>query len=87
MRPPTMQRPRETLVWATPPPMPSAMGTAPIMAAMVVMMMGRNRMRAASMMASSALLPSFSTALLAKSIMMIPFFSTMPMRRMSPTKE
>ena len=87
MSPPTMQRPRPMRLWAVAPPMPRAMGRAPMMAAKVVMRMGRNRMRQASRIASSGFLFSSLTAALAKSTIMIPFFKTMPMSKMSPTKE
>ncbi len=55
-------------------------------AAIVVIMIGRNRTTAAWRIASAGPLPSARAASIAKSIIMIAFFSTMPTSMMSPTK-
>jgi hypothetical protein len=57
---------------------------APNRAAMVVMMIGRNRSRQAWKMAASGLFCSVRSASSAKSIIIIAFFFTMPMSRMIP---
>ena len=67
-----------------PVPVPSASGKAPSSAAMVVIMMGRKRSRHASWIASLVLLLSSRSASRAKSIIMIAFFLTIPIRRMIP---
>ena len=54
-------------------------------AAIVVIMMGRNRMRQASRMASCADFPSVRCASIAKSIIMMPFFFTSPTSMITPT--
>ena len=54
------------------------------MAAIVVIMIGRKRSRQASRIASSALSPRLRSASSAKSIIMIAFFFTMPISRMTP---
>ncbi len=63
------------------------MGMAPASAANVVIMIGRKRTRQASTMACSALkvLPCSRSFAMAKSIIMMAFFFTMPMSRMTPT--
>ena len=53
---------------------------------MVVIMIGRKRSRHASKMAFSGARPRFRSASIAKSIIMIAFFFTMPMRRITPMK-
>src|SRR5439155_314319 len=68
-----------------PTPTPSAMGRVPMSAAIVVIMMGRNRMRQASRMASCADFPSVRCASIAKSIIMMPFFFTSPTSMITPT--
>ena len=67
-----------------PAPWPSAIGSAPNSAAIVVIMIGRKRSRQASWIASRGLLPSIRSAWSAKSIIMIAFFLTMPISRMTP---
>ncbi len=67
-----------------PVPVPNASGRAPNSAAMVVIMMGRKRSRQAWRMASSGFLRSVRCATRAKSIIMMAFFFTMPIRRMMP---
>ena len=67
-----------------PVPLPSASGSAPSMAAIVVMRIGRKRRRQASKIASRGLLPSCRSAASAKSTIMMAFFFTMPMSRMMP---
>ncbi|MNU08652.1 hypothetical protein D3C72_2547960 [compost metagenome] len=62
-----------------------AKGMAPMMAAAVVIMMGRKRTRLASKIASGAALP-FRPSSIAKSIIMMAFFLTMPMSIIKPTK-
>jgi len=54
-------------------------------AAIVVIMIGRNRMEHACRMASWADLPSLRCASSAKSIIMMPFFFTSPTSMMTPT--
>jgi hypothetical protein len=51
---------------------------------LVVIMIGRNRSRHASYMASRGAFPSLRSASSAKSIIMIAFFFTMPISRMMP---
>jgi hypothetical protein len=71
-----------------PTPVPIASGTAPRSAAIVVIMIGRNRSRQACRIASSG--PTYRpsmplrSASNAKSIIMIAFFFTMPISRMMP---
>ena len=67
-----------------PVPVPRASGSAPSMAAKVVIRMGRKRSRLASKMASRGLLPSWRSAARAKSTIRIPFFFTRPISRMMP---
>ena len=64
--------------------MPSASGSAPSIAAMVVIRIGRKRSRQASKIESREFLPSFRSAASAKSIIMMAFFFTMPISRMMP---
>src|SRR5712672_1203330 len=71
------------LVSERPPPL-SAIGIAPNNAAKVVIMIGRKRNRHAWWIASRGLLPSSRSACSAKSIIMIAFFLTMPISRMTP---
>ena len=67
-----------------PMPVPSASGSPPRSAAIVVIMMGRKRSRHASWIDSSGVMPWSRSASSAKSIIMIAFFFTMPMRRTMP---
>ncbi len=61
-------------------------GTAPRIAAIVVIRIGRKRARHASCTASAAVSPRVRSASSAKSTIMIPFFLTMPISRMMPMK-
>ena len=70
-----------------PAPAPRASGNAPKRAAIVVIMMGRNRRIAAVKIASLAGMSSMRCAATAKSIIMIAFFLTIPIRRMIPIKD
>ncbi len=70
-----------------PVPVPMASGRAPSRAAIVVIMIGRNRNRQAWRMASSGDMPCWRSASSAKSTIMIAFFLTMPMSRMIPISE
>ena len=81
--PPTIVTPRG---WRSsdPMPVPSMSGTAERRAAIVVIRMGRNLRRQAWKIASRGGSPSFRSASSAKSIIMIAFFFTIPMRRMMP---
>jgi len=54
-------------------------------AAIVVIMIGRKRTLAASRIASRAVFPWFRSASMAKSIMMMAFFFTIPTSMMMPT--
>ncbi len=65
-------------------PVPSASGSAPSMAAAVVIMIGRKRSRQARRIASKAFMPA-RCASSAKSIIMIAFFLTMPISSTMPT--
>ena len=67
-----------------PVPVPSASGNPPSSAAIVVIMIGRNRIMQASKIASSGDLPSRRSASSAKSIIMMAFFFTIPISRMIP---
>ncbi|GCE79716.1 hypothetical protein MSKU3_1191 [Komagataeibacter oboediens] len=82
-RPPTMAMPRGRRS-SDPVPVPSIMGTAPSMAARVVMRMGLKRSRAAWRMDCSEDMPSTRSASSAKSIIMMAFFLTMPISSTSP---
>ena len=82
-RPPKMAMPSGRRSSA-PSPMPSIRGTADSRAAMVVIRIGRNRSTAAWKMASGADLPSLRSASMAKSIIMIAFFFTIPISRIRP---
>src|SRR5579859_836576 len=62
-------------------------GRVPKSAAMVVIRMGRKRNMQASKMASSVDLPPSRSACSAKSIIIMAFFFTMPMRRTIPMME
>ncbi len=83
--PPTTATPSGRLDSA-PAPVPKAIGSVPIRAAIVVIMMGRNRTLQASRIASRADFPSLRSASIAKSIIMIAFFFTRPTSMMMPTK-
>ena len=67
-----------------PRPVPSASGSAPSIAAIVVIRIGRRRSMHASKIASREFLPSSRSAASAKSIIMIAFFFTMPISKMMP---
>ena len=69
---------------SAPSPQPSISGTAANSAASVVIRIGRKRSSAAWWIASRGLLPSVRSASMAKSIIMIAFFLTMPIKRMMP---
>ncbi len=62
---------------SAPAPAPIATGSAPKIAAKVVIMIGRKRSRQASRIAASALMPTRRRSI-AKSIIMMAFFLTMP---------
>ncbi len=81
--PPTTARPSG---WrsSAPVPRPAAIGTAPIAAARVVIMIGRKRSRHALRIASGGDKPSSRCAWSAKSIIMIAFFFTMPISMRIP---
>ena len=68
------------------PPSPKlrASGRAPSIAALVVIMIGRKRIRQASKMASRGSSPRVRSASRAKSIIRMAFFLTMPISRMTP---
>ena len=63
-----------------------AIGKLPMIAAAVVIMIGRNRMLAASMIDSVADLWVLRSVAMAKSIIMMAFFFTMPISMIMPTK-
>ncbi len=67
-----------------PVPVPNISGSAPKIAATVVIRIGRKRSRQAWKIASRGLLPSRRSASIAKSIIRIAFFLTMPISRMMP---
>src|SRR5260370_36592990 len=67
-----------------PVPEPSARGKAHSMAAMVVMRMARKRSMQASKIESREFFPSLRSAEMAKSIIMMAFFFTMPISKMIP---
>ena len=67
-----------------PTPDPSISGSAPRIAAIVVIRIGRKRSRHACRIASTGGRPSTRSASRAKSIIMIAFFFTMPISRMMP---
>ena len=69
---------------SAPSPKPSASGSAPNIAAIVVIMIGRKRSRQASKIASREFMPCVRSASSAKSIIMIAFFLTMPISRITP---
>jgi hypothetical protein len=81
--PPTTARPSG---WrsSAPAPRPSAIGSAPISAASVVIMMGRKRSMQASRMACCGVMPCCRCASSAKSIIMMAFFFTMPISSRMP---
>ena len=83
IRPPTIVMPSG---WRSsePAPQPSISGSAPRIAAIVVIMIGRKRSRHAWKIASRGAMPSLRSASSAKSIIMIAFFLTMPISRMMP---
>ena len=70
------------------PPSPklTASGRAPSSAALVVIMMGRKRIRLASKIASRGSRPSLRSASRAKSIIRMAFFFTMPISRITPIR-
>ena len=63
-----------------------ATGIMPAMIATLVMMIGRSRMRPASMSASRIEIPRSSRAHFAKSTRRMAFFATMPNSRMTPMR-
>ncbi len=69
-----------------PVPVPNIKGSAPKIAATVVMRIGRKRSRQALKIASRGANPSSCCATMAKSIINMAFFLTMPMSRMMPIK-
>ncbi len=71
---------------SAPVPLSTASGNAPNKAASVVIMIGRKRSRQACTIASFADMPWCRSASSAKSIIMIAFFLTMPIRRMMPIR-
>ena len=81
--PPTMLTP-SGLRSSLPVPPSSASGRPPRSAAKLVIMMGRNRRRQAFLIDSRGESFSSRSATSAKSIIMIAFFFTMPMRRTMP---
>src|ERR1035437_4659029 len=83
IRPPTIAMPSGRRS-SEPVPPPRASGRPPRRAAIVVIVIGRNRRRQAWKIASSGFLFSLRSASIAKSIIRIAFFLTMPMRRMMP---
>ena len=83
IRPPKIARPSGRRSSA-PTPQLSISGTAANSAASVVIRIGRSRSSAAWWIASRALLFCMRSASMAKSIIMIAFFLTMPIRRMMP---
>jgi hypothetical protein len=83
-RPPTTASPSGRRASA-PAPSPSAIGSVPTSAAIVVIMIGRKRTRHASYIASAGGLPCVRCASRAKSIIMMPFFFTSPTSMITPT--
>ena len=81
--PPKIARPRG-LRNSEPSPQPSISGRAAPSAAKVVIRIGRTRSIAAWWIASRAGFPSVRSASIAKSIIMIAFFFTMPINSMMP---
>ena len=71
---------------SAPAPMPRAIGSVPISADIVVIIIGRKRTILPSKIASAGLLPSVRWASSAKSIIMMAFFFTRPTSMMMPTK-
>ena len=69
---------------SAPSPKPIASGNAPRIAASVVIKIGRKRSRQASRTASIALKPRVRSASIAKSMIKIAFFFTMPINRKMP---
>ncbi|MCY1187496.1 hypothetical protein D9M73_284840 [compost metagenome] len=67
-----------------PVPKPIISGTAPSIAARVVIMIGRKRASAASRIASYGARPRWRWAARAKSIIRMPFFLTMPISSTMP---
>ena len=67
--------------------MPSISGIAPSIAASVVIRIGRKRSRQARWIAARGASPSSRCASSAKSIIMMAFFLTMPIKRMMPMIE
>ena len=71
---------------SAPSPMPSATGIIPAMSASVVIMIGRNRTRPASMIAVRRSFPD-SWPHFAKSMRRIAFFATIPISRITPMSD
>ncbi len=84
IKPPTMTNPSGRRD-APSAPKPRAIGTAPISAASVVMMIGRKRFMLASWIASTLFWP-WAMRCRAKSISMMPFFLTIPISMNRPMK-
>ena len=86
IRPPTIVMPSG---WRTsePTPQPIISGSAPSSAAIVVIMIGRKRSRQAWKMASRGAIRCSRSASIAKSIIRMAFFFTIPMSRMMPMIE
>ena len=68
-----------------PAPRCTTSGRAPSSAAMVVIMIGRNRNRHASRIATNGVAPCWRSASMAKSTIMMAFFFTMPISSTMPT--
>ena len=86
IRPPTIVMPSGWRI-SEPTPQPIISGSAPRSAAIVVIMIGRKRSSDASKIASRGAILRSRSASIAKSIIMIAFFFTMPMSRMMPMME
>ncbi len=83
IKPPTMVMPSGRLS-SEPVLVLNTSGSAPNIAARVVIKMGRNRRRQAGKIASVELLPSSRSAASAKSIIIMAFFFTIPMSSRMP---
>ena len=66
-------------------PTPIAIGSVPTIAETVVIMIGRKRTLAACTIASAGVVCCSRSSAIAKSIIMIAFFFTMPISMMMPT--
>ncbi len=81
--PPTIAKP-SGLRSSDPAPFPNISGRPLSSAAIVVIRMGRKRSRQAWRMAFNGVSPSSRSAEMAKSTIMMPFFLTMPISRITP---